>query len=198
MSRLDELAELLLSARKRPIPPDAIGFVYVHRGGELSGVEALVEAKTRTLADEEARCLEKKWGGELLFVREQKASSLESPLLTREEAAAYLRIGVRTLARQDIAAIRIGGRVFYTREILDAWLDTKRPRTTCARKPVERSSTTAPAKEVARKSPSVSRTILTEADLKNVALLSRPRKPTIPTDRHVQKSKTTHTSRGHS
>jgi Helix-turn-helix domain len=103
-------------------------------------------------------------------------SANASPLLTREEAARYLRIGVRTLARQKIEPIRIGGRVFFTKEILDAWLDTKKRRSISARKPVERSSTTAPPKAAAARSPSVSRTTLTEADLRNVALLSKPRK----------------------
>ncbi len=174
-TRLDEIAELLLRALAQPIPPEEVGFVYVHRGGQLSGVEELIVRDTRELADEEARRLEKKCGGELVFVREHKAAKVQSPLLTREEAAAYLRIGVRTLARLKIAPIKVRGRVFYTQEILDAWLDTRKPRVAAPRS-VDRSSPATTPKAAAGRSAQASPATLTEADLKNVELLSRPRK----------------------
>mgnify|MGYP006271681975 FL=1 len=50
----------------------------------------------------------------------------ETPLLTRDEAADYLRISTRTLdaaeAEGEIRAIRIRGRVLYHRDALDAYI----------------------------------------------------------------------------
>lgn len=53
-----------------------------------------------------------------------------SPLLTRLEAAGYLRIGARTFdqrvrfntAGPRVEAVRIGGRVLFRREDLDGWI----------------------------------------------------------------------------
>lgn len=56
-------------------------------------------------------------------LREQPS---DSQLLTREEAADYLRISVRTLDDMEeageIQAVRIRGRVLYHRETLDAYI----------------------------------------------------------------------------
>lgn len=187
---LDEIAELLLRALAQPIPPEQVGFVYVHRGGQLSGVEELVECDTRELADNEARRLEKKWGGELVFVRQHKVANVASPLLTRKEAAAYLRIGVRTLARLKIAPIKVRGRVFYTQEILDAWLDTRKPRAGVASRSVDRSSPATAPRAAARRSAQASPATLTEADRRNVELLSRPRKTNTTTSPSVDERDT--------
>lgn len=50
-------------------------------------------------------------------------ATIESPLLTRKEACAYLRLSVPTLRRLTnaghIARVKIGHNVFYTREELD-------------------------------------------------------------------------------
>ena len=43
--------------------------------------------------------------------------------LTKEEAAAYLGIGVTLFEQQHIPAVRFGRRVVYDRVDLDAWLD---------------------------------------------------------------------------
>lgn len=52
-----------------------------------------------------------------------------SPLLTRKEAADYLRISIATFERLHIEGFRIGGRrVFYTKEMLDAWIDARTPK----------------------------------------------------------------------
>jgi hypothetical protein len=75
-SLLDEIAELLLKALALPAPA---GFVYVHRGGHLDGVELLVEETTRARADKEALRIAQKHRGELIFVREQKANSTPTP-----------------------------------------------------------------------------------------------------------------------
>jgi excisionase family DNA binding protein len=49
-----------------------------------------------------------------------------SPLLTRQEAARYLRISKRTLdtaeAEGELRAIRVRGRVLYHRDALDAYI----------------------------------------------------------------------------
>ncbi len=55
-----------------------------------------------------------------------KTPEIESPYLTTEEAAAYLRISVRTLEsfrQQKIgpAFQKHGGKVVYLKEDLDAW-----------------------------------------------------------------------------
>jgi hypothetical protein len=53
-----------------------------------------------------------------------------SPLITRAEAARYLRIGLRTFDTHMVGVlqgIRVGRRIFYTREMLDAWLASQSP-----------------------------------------------------------------------
>jgi hypothetical protein len=51
----------------------------------------------------------------------------ESPLLTRKEAAAYLRIGLRTLQRLDVPFREIRpGLKRYHREDLDRWLEKRK------------------------------------------------------------------------
>jgi hypothetical protein len=53
----------------------------------------------------------------------------ESRLATREEAARYLRVSIRTFNRRiapQLARIPIGSRVFYDREDLDRWLDAQK------------------------------------------------------------------------
>jgi hypothetical protein len=52
-----------------------------------------------------------------------------SPLWTRGEAAAYLRVSLATFERLRIDGIRIRGRVFYTQSILDDWLALRVPAT---------------------------------------------------------------------
>lgn len=52
-------------------------------------------------------------------------------LLTRPEAAAYLRMSVRSLARRSLGfdgppLVRLGRRVFYLRSDLDRWLAQRR------------------------------------------------------------------------
>ena len=57
-------------------------------------------------------------------------------LLTREEAASYIKIGVHSLAqwavsgRYNLPMIKVGGSVRYRRTDLDAWLDERT--TTCS------------------------------------------------------------------
>ncbi len=47
----------------------------------------------------------------------------DSPLLTRAEAAAYLRVSLRTLDRLDVPRIKYGHRTMrYERAALDAWI----------------------------------------------------------------------------
>lgn len=48
--------------------------------------------------------------------------------LTKEEAAAYLGIGVTLFEQQRIPAVRFGRRVVYDRVDLDAWLDEYKSR----------------------------------------------------------------------
>src|SRR5262245_46833163 len=83
-------------------------------------------------------------------------------LLTRQEAAEYLRVSLRTLERHGPEGISIGARVLYTQELLDAWLASRTPSITCAVKPDEQSliTTPRPRQVDARRSRSVSRTIL--------------------------------------
>lgn len=53
----------------------------------------------------------------------------DSPLRTREEAAEYLRVSLRTFNRRvapQLPRVPIGGRVFYDRKDLDRWLDAQK------------------------------------------------------------------------
>ena len=62
------------------------------------------------------------------------AKDLGSPLLSRVEAADYLRIGARTFDQRvrfnagglRVDAVRIGGRVLFRREDLDGWILAQR------------------------------------------------------------------------
>jgi hypothetical protein len=49
--------------------------------------------------------------------------SVESPLLTAEEAAAYLRCHPKTLGKRGVPYVDLGHRShFYRKEDLDAWI----------------------------------------------------------------------------
>ncbi len=56
-------------------------------------------------------------------------NNMKSPLLTRDQAAAYLCISASTLAvwattkRYDLSYVKIGGRVFYTQSALDDFIE---------------------------------------------------------------------------
>jgi len=53
-------------------------------------------------------------------------STLGSPLLTRDEAARYCRISLRTFDRQvaaEVPRVRIGCRCLYDRKDIDRWLE---------------------------------------------------------------------------
>ena len=52
-------------------------------------------------------------------------ASIDSPLLTTEEAAIYCHISRRGFYRHvlDVPPVRIGGRFFYKRKDLDRWID---------------------------------------------------------------------------
>jgi excisionase family DNA binding protein len=60
---------------------------------------------------------------------QQMSKTPSSPLLTREEAAEYLRVSVRTLdaaaTEDEIRPIRVRGRVLYHREALDAFIRSR-------------------------------------------------------------------------
>jgi hypothetical protein len=54
------------------------------------------------------------------------ARSLESPLLTRDEAARYCRVGLRTFDRRvapHVRALSIGARILFDRRDIDSWLE---------------------------------------------------------------------------
>ena len=54
---------------------------------------------------------------------------LESPLLTRNEAAMYCRVGLRTFDRRVAPYVRtvpIGARRFYDRKDIDTWLASQK------------------------------------------------------------------------
>ena len=58
-----------------------------------------------------------------------KTLTLDSPLLTREEAARYCRVGLRTFDRRVAPYVRpvpIGTRRFYDRRDIDTWLATQK------------------------------------------------------------------------
>ncbi|BBO31947.1 helix-turn-helix domain-containing protein [Lacipirellula parvula] len=48
-------------------------------------------------------------------------SAPSSVHLTKQEAADFLNVSLRTLDRLDIAKVKIRGRVLYRRDTLDAW-----------------------------------------------------------------------------
>jgi len=55
--------------------------------------------------------------------------TLDSPLLTRNEAARYCRVGLRTFDRRVAPYVRpvpIGTRRFYDRRDIDTWLETQK------------------------------------------------------------------------
>ena len=67
--------------------------------------------------------------------------------LTKEEAAAYLGIGVTLLASFDIPTVRFGRRCLYDRVDLDRWLDEYKQRGRAGKEclwPVQPESTGAP------------------------------------------------------
>lgn len=136
-----------------------------------------------------------------------------SPLWNKAEAAAYLRIGVRTLeemiAKDVLPPIRIGGRcvqckgpmdgprcakhgmatggrIFFTKEMLDAWLARKTPLSPSPHPPIAsaprtaaRSSTSDPG-TIARASPSSSPSSkMSDRVQRNVERLTRPRKRSL-------------------
>jgi len=47
---------------------------------------------------------------------------MESNLLTRKEAAQYLKIGISTLRKLDIPKVMIHSRVLYTQKALDKFI----------------------------------------------------------------------------
>jgi len=52
--------------------------------------------------------------------------TLDSPLLTRDEAAMYCRVSLRTFDRQvtaEVPRVRIGCRCLYDRKDIDRWLE---------------------------------------------------------------------------
>ena len=54
---------------------------------------------------------------------------LDSPLLTRDEAARYCRVGLRTFDRRVAPYVRtvpIGTRRFFDRRDIDTWLETQK------------------------------------------------------------------------
>ena len=54
------------------------------------------------------------------------ARALDSPLLTRDEAARYCRVSLRTFDRQvasEVPRVRIGYRCLYERKDIDQWLE---------------------------------------------------------------------------
>ena len=55
--------------------------------------------------------------------------TLDSPLLTRDEAARYCRVGLRTFDRRVAPYVRmvpIGTRRFFDRRDIDTWLETQK------------------------------------------------------------------------
>ncbi len=58
-----------------------------------------------------------------------KTLTLDSPLLTRDEAASYCRVGLRTFDRRVapyVQAVPIGTRRLYQRKDIDTWLETQK------------------------------------------------------------------------
>ncbi len=55
-----------------------------------------------------------------------ETSALDSPLLTREEAARYCRVSLRTFDRQvasEVPRVQIGCRCLHDRKDIDRWLE---------------------------------------------------------------------------
>jgi len=55
--------------------------------------------------------------------------ALDSPLLTRDEAARYCRVGLRTFDRRvapHVLALSIGARILFDRRDIDTWLETQK------------------------------------------------------------------------
>ena len=55
--------------------------------------------------------------------------ALDSPLLTRHEAARYCRVGLRTFDRRvapHVRALSIGARILFDRRDIDTWLETQK------------------------------------------------------------------------
>jgi hypothetical protein len=53
----------------------------------------------------------------------------DSPLLTRDEAARYCRVGLRTFDRRvapHVPPVPIGARRFFDRRDIDTWLETQK------------------------------------------------------------------------
>lgn len=88
------------------------------------------ETEESTSAISELRSLISEVREEVHTLREELLDqSTETQLLTREEAADYLRISIRTLDDMEeageIQAVRIRGRVLYHRETLDAFVQNQ-------------------------------------------------------------------------
>jgi hypothetical protein len=59
----------------------------------------------------------------------QRIPALESPLLTRDEAAGYCRVGLRTFDRRvapHVRALCIGARRLFDRRDIDTWLEMQK------------------------------------------------------------------------
>jgi len=60
-----------------------------------------------------------------------KAKEIDSPLMTTQEAAAYLKVDFRTIAnwrankKQDIPFVKMGSKVRYRKSDLDAFIESK-------------------------------------------------------------------------
>ena len=59
--------------------------------------------------------------------QKNERATIDSPLLTTEEAAIYCHISRRGFYRHvlDVPPVRIGGRFFYKRKDLDRWIDAQ-------------------------------------------------------------------------
>jgi hypothetical protein len=58
-----------------------------------------------------------------------ETQTLDSPLLTRDEAARYCRVGLRTFDRRvapHVQPVSIGTRRFFDRRDIDTWLETQK------------------------------------------------------------------------
>jgi hypothetical protein len=59
----------------------------------------------------------------------RRTPALDSPLLTRHEAAGYCRVGLRTFDRRvspHVRALSIGARILFDRRDIDTWLETQK------------------------------------------------------------------------
>lgn len=105
----------------------------------------------------------------------------ESPLLTRAEAAAYLRVSLRTFERQvqpRLSMVRIGGRFFTTTEDLDRWLAAQKLPSTSAPVTAGHGSTAeSPGVATVKRSAFPS---LSERARRNVELLKKPARASTP------------------